>query len=104
MNTPLVVGHLYVLVGGYVLRYQGPYGRSGGKHSTSKRHIGAFRPPSHGLVEPACGYSANVDDVLYEITSEHLPMLQHRIQQLEVRQLSSEEERFIIEELNERQA
>jgi hypothetical protein len=95
---PLVVGRIYVLVGGHILRYQGAYGKSGDERHTLKR-VGAFRPPSQGLVEPASGYSDTADRALYQLTPQHIPQLRCRIAQLEARKLSSEEEYLVIEEL-----
>lgn len=87
----LRVGGIYMVRGGHILRYQGPWGGKG--------PCLAFRPPTHGVSEPPVGYSAAEVDVLYEVTAKDLPWLLDRREALKARSLSTEDINRVIDEV-----
>jgi hypothetical protein len=97
MDSPLTVGTIYMLVGGKILRYQGPYTPPPGKAPGPGL---AFRAPSDGVQEPAVGYSASLSEVLRPLGPADLPMLRTRCEQARARNLMGlvEETEFVIKE------
>jgi hypothetical protein len=91
-------GALYMVKGGHILRYQGPYSN---KDGVPTGPCLAFRVPSEGLSEPHVGYSASIDEVLHKITPGDLVWLGDRREQLIVRNLDTAEIDFAIQELVE---
>lgn len=83
------VGKVYMIRGGLILRYAGPWW-----DEEERRKMG--REPGPGLrfervSEPGTSwYSAAIEDVLYEITPDKLPMIQFRREQLLARDLFTE--------------
>lgn len=64
------IGGIYLLRGGLVLRYQGLYANRG--------PCLAFRHVSEGVQEPPVGYSADIGQVLREVTSADLDWIKQR--------------------------
>lgn len=85
------VGKVYMLRGGLILRYQGPWGNPKA-HRPNPNPCLAFRRVSESVSDPASAYSAVAEDVLYEITPDRLPMIQFRREQLLLRDLLTEVE------------
>jgi len=91
----LKVGKVYLLRGGYLMRYQGPY-------ASSKQKLGVYsikRDPSDPCLafrtpraehDPSCptGYSASLSDVLREMTDR--TWLESRRDQARARNLEEE--------------
>ena len=78
-TSPLRVGAIYLLRGGYILRYQGPYAPPPERFRRATPGPGlAFRAPSEGVQEPAVGYSAILSDVFRKLGPEDVPNLQKR--------------------------
>lgn len=98
MDIPLTVGAIYMLMGGRIMRYQGPYAPPPGKAPGPGL---AFRAPSDGVQEPAVGYSASLSEVLRKIGPEDVPSLRSRVEQARARKLMDlvEETEFVITEL-----
>lgn len=86
----LKLGSLYILVGGLVLRFHGPYGGKGPMLS--------FRTPSVDLEEGPHGASFSREEVTKELTADDLPWLLERLDALEERNLDveAEEARLVI--------
>lgn len=98
----MIVGRIYLLKGGDVLRYQGPWGKDScaplGKHDCL-----AFADPSQGVSSPASGTSIARSYVLQEVTARDIPWLLRREQQQKARGLHAwAETRRIIEEVEKR--
>lgn len=83
-------GDICLIVGGHILRYQGPYARAEGPrpiYSFYGPRCLAFRSPEDGLSEPAVGASIGAEDVIRVLTKTDLPWLRARHEQLVARKL-----------------
>ena len=78
----LKVGALYMLKGGHVMRYRGPWGGTGS--------CGAYQMPTEELSDPPVGYSASAEEVLRELTAADVPGLVERVAALRARGLDIE--------------
>ena len=89
----LIVGKVYLLRGGYILRYQGPWGGKG--------PCLAFRCPQEGVSDPPVGYSASVEEVIREVTQADRDWLLTRRDQARARNLheSVADTEFVLQEL-----
>jgi hypothetical protein len=102
----LRVGKIYMIVGGHIMRYQGTWKRpdkSSFYSMDSAEPACAFRDPSAGVVEPPSGGSVSAEDVMYEITVKHIPMLRQRVKAGRARNLNryADEMEFVIKELSD---
>lgn len=91
------VGAVYLLAGGHVLRYQGPWGKD--NHAPITGNGLAFRLPSEPVESPAVGYSAGRGEVTRELTASDIPWLLEREAAEKARNLPWRETRLVIEEL-----
>lgn len=89
----LTVGKVYLLRGGNLLRYQGPWGGKG--------PCLAFRCPQEGVSDPPVGYSASEGEVLREVTQADRGWLETRRDQARARNLheAADDAEFVLREL-----
>jgi len=89
------VGAVYLLRGGHVLRYQGPYANKG--------PCLAFRGVRAGVSESPSGYSTSQDQVLREVTSTDLDWLKRREAEAAARNLTDDalDMQHVIKELTQ---
>lgn len=87
--SEFMVGKLYLLVGGDLMRYQGPYGGDNYAPLTSGACL-AFSSPLLPVSSPAVGYSANAERVLKQLTAEDIQWLIARKAALLSRNLTAE--------------
>jgi hypothetical protein len=78
----IVRGKVYMLRGGNILRCHGPYANEGPNL--------AFARITDALTTVPSGYSASLDDVLYELTRAHVEMLESRRAQALARGLAED--------------
>lgn len=93
MSPALTIGKVYLLKGGNVRRYQGPWGGKG--------PCLAFRCVQEGVSEPPVGYSASEEEVLREITGADRDWLTSRRDQARARNLheDADDMEFVLAEL-----
>ncbi len=100
----LKVGKIYMIVGGHIMRYQGQWKRPDKPAFYSMDNAEpacAFRNPSAGIIDPPGGGSVAAEDVMYEITAAHIPMLRQRVKAGRARNLHqyADEWELVIKEL-----
>jgi len=92
----LKVGKIYMLRGGHILRYHGPWGGRG--------PCLAFQTPKEelaGNLDHIVGYSASESEVLYQFEKKNIPSLLGRIEDLKARAMffAAEEIENVVKEL-----
>lgn len=94
----LVVGALYRVPGGHILRFHGAWGTDG--VADCSRGCAALRPPSHGARHPATGYSCDPTK-LERVTAADLSWIRKQREQSAARRLTAavEELDVVIAEL-----
>lgn len=101
-HDPFRVGGIYLLRGGKLLRYQGPWGIYHERQMPTGHGL-AFRAPSEGVSLPAVGYSADPSEVLRgPLDARDVPWLRERLQAEKARQLPCQETQLVLDELEKK--
>jgi hypothetical protein len=104
----LTIGRVYMLRGGHIMRYRGPYEKSAATRRREEQSgielppgTYAFGPVSEKAFDQAVGHSVYAGDVLYEITADKLDVIRTRRADCAARGLTEDvsEMDFLLSEL-----
>jgi hypothetical protein len=99
-SKQLVIGKIYWLKGGQIMRFQGRFG-SDNEADIPTGYCGAFRPPPDPVMSPATGYSVPPSGVLREVTIDDVEALIRKREELLLQHLYAQagDIAFVIQEL-----